>query len=207
MGGRTLGCLGTDRELGGFLGSPHAGPELVGSLQPAGETSGSGGTPIPWVVPGSLLQGFQHRYGKGARVSAQLCQPPGVHSSPTGVSGLYHTGVHTRCQATLPRPCQDLVHQGSCCPHAHLWQHLHRLSTEQPSLPHTCCHTYSSAGMELMQKTWPCAAAGTPGAGSASCPPPARPPPRGCHRRQGLRGTRGTQGRGAGAVGHGICRC
>lgn len=167
--------------------------------------SGCGWFPAPGTrgVPASLREGCQG-----------LCPAlpaPGVHSSPTGIPGLNHTSVHPQCQATPPRPCQDPPHQGSCCPHAHLWQHLHRLSPEQPSLPHTCCHTYSSAGMELMQKTWPCAAAGTPGAGSAAaaapCPPPALPPPRGCHRRQGLRGTCGTQGRGAGAIGYGIRRC
>lgn len=82
MGRRSLGCLGTGRELGGFSGSPRAGPELVGSLQPAGGTSGSGGTPVPWVVAGSLLQGFQHHSRKSARVSAQLCQPQGSTAAP-----------------------------------------------------------------------------------------------------------------------------
>lgn len=166
---------------------------------PRGEAAQEGCSSLGlWLVPCS--RGSKITPG---RVPGSL-PAPGVHSSPTGVPGLNHMSVHPQCQVTPPRPCQDPLHQGSCCPHAHLWQHLHRLSTEQPSLPHTCCHTYSSAGMELMQKTWPCAAAGTPGAGSAAAapwPPPALPPPRGCHHRQRLRGTCGTQGRGAGAVG------
>lgn len=64
---------------------PARWPRAVGSLQPAGGTSGAGRTPLPRVVAGSLLQGhgaFQHHSGKGARVSAQLCQPQGSTAAP-----------------------------------------------------------------------------------------------------------------------------
>lgn len=110
MGGRSLGCLGTGRELGGFLGSPRAGPELWAPCSlPRGQAAQEGRPSLGlWLVPCSRDTGRSSI--TPGRVPGSLPssanprgpqQPPGCprtepHQCPPSVPG------HTT--PSLPRP-------------------------------------------------------------------------------------------------------
>lgn len=173
---------------------------------PRGEVAQEGCSSLGlWLVPCSRASNIT-----AERVPGSL-PAPGVHSSPTGVPGLNHTecppSVPGHTAPALPRPfapgellsarsplaTSAQAEHGAAQPPAYLlpYVQLSRDGTNAENM--ALSRSRHVGGWERRGSTL--------ASSSPATAPGLPPPPRGCHHRQRLRGTRGTQGRGAGAVG------